>query len=392
MPVARSPLSARKSFWLRGAAASLAVVSTLLTLVAVDLLLRAIEYSPPISQPWHLELPRARVPHEALILVNPSLLKEDHYATSPGMETIVTLGDSFTEGYPVRSSNAYPAVMERLLEARKCRTRVINAGIGATGPDQHLRLLSEVVLPRVKPDVVVWQLYENDILDNVRQAVYGIERGALEPWTARGHWMYQRRVFYDALPLPASIKVGSPLLRLWFRALEALGDPRVPKDPRTQREWSARKIRLEIAELERLAAERGFETYYVLLSSQGRYLAALDRTGDESVWREENRASHRELEAILGGRPDVISAWFVDEATWPREVAETLVRTPAGIGIDLFADVDVDPAPVGSRHFNESGYALLAHAVAERLLEDGSSSLRCPVPSGLGKREDSGAS
>jgi hypothetical protein len=314
-----------------------------------------------------------------LILVNPTLLKEDYYATTPGLATIVTLGDSFTEGYPVLSSSAYPAVMQRVLDEQDCHTRVINAGVGATGPDQHLRLFLEVVLPKVTPDVVVWQLYENDTLDNVRQAVYGIEHDTLKAWSAYGHWMFQRRVLYDSLPLPAWIKASSPLLRLSFRALEAVGDPRVPKDPTTQRAWSGRKIRLEIDALERLAVARGFETYYVLVSSQGRYLAAADATGEASAWPEENRASHRELEAILERRSDVINGWFVDEGRWPREIADGLVRTPAGVGIDLFSDASVDSAPIGSRHLNESGYALLGHAVAERLLEDRRTALSCPA-------------
>jgi len=360
--------------------ASLAVFSTLLSLVAVELLLRAIGYWPPISQPWHLERPRARVPHEALILVNPSLLKDGYYTTTPGAATIVALGDSFTEGYPVPGANSYPAVMQRLLDAQGCNVRVINAGVGATGPDQHLRLFSEVVLPRVNPDVVVWQFYENDVADNVRQAVYGIEDGALKPWRAYAHWMYQRRVLHDALPLPASIKDKSPLLRSFFRALEAVGDPRVPKKLATQREWSAHKIRLEIDALEQLAASHGFETYYVLVSSQGRYLAAADPMGDASVWPEENRAGYRTLETILDGRPDVVSAWFADESRWPREVASTLVRTPSGVGTDLFSDAGRDSAPIGSRHLNEAGYALLGHAVTERLLQDGDRTRLCPAP------------
>lgn len=354
----------------RAGTATLVIASTLATLVAVDVTLRSVGYWPPISQPWHLERPNARVPHPSLILVSPSLLNDDAYAVTPGATTIVALGDSYTEGFPVGRANSYPAVMQRLLDESGWRTRVINVGVGATGPDQHLRLFNELVLPRVTPDVVVWQLYENDLADNVRQAVYGIDGDILTPWSAYGHWMFQRRVLYDALPLPASIKIGSPVLRITMRALEALGDRRVPSDPSAQADWSARKIRLEIDEMERLAASRGFATYYVIVSSQGRYLAASGPAGSVPAWSDDTQASHQQLEAILAGRPDVIDGWFVDETQWPREIAETLGSTRSGPGIDLFADASVDQAPLGHRHLNEAGYALLAHAVAGRLLRD----------------------
>jgi lysophospholipase L1-like esterase len=326
------------------AAFALIAVSSCAALAIVDLVLRALGYWPPISQPWHIDTPTARIPSDTLIMARADLLRDDFYSVNPARNTIITLGDSFTEGFGVGREKGYPAILQRLLEEKGWDVNVLNLGVGNTGTDQQLRVLKELVLPRVRPDIVVWQLYQNDIGDNVHQSVYGVERDKLVPWSARLHWMYLRRKIYDALPLPASIKQRSPLLRLSFRALEAIGDWRVPKGEDAQHAWSDLKVRLAIEELERLAAAGGFKTYYVLVAPQGKYLVD---------WSEPSKRAHERLEAILAGRSDFVDGWFGD----------------TGLEIDLFVDERVDPSHLGHRHLNETGYSLLAHAVSARLLE-----------------------
>jgi lysophospholipase L1-like esterase len=340
------------------------------SLVIVDLALRAIGYWPPISQPWHLDKPSARIPSDTLIMARADLLRDDFYSVNPALSTIVTLGDSFTEGFGVGRSRGYPAKLRDLLARQGWHVNVLNVGVGNTGTDQQLRILKELVLPRVRPAIVVWQLYQNDIADNVQQAVYGIERGTLIPWSAHLHWMYLRRKLYDAVPLPASIKERSPLLRLSYRALEAIGDRRVPRGDEARREWSGVKVRLAIEELERLAETGGFKTYYVLVAPQGRYLEDSETIGIAMAWSEASKRAHELLETLLAGRADFVDGWFGDTATWPGDISAKRVRTSAGLGVELFVDESVDPGPLGHRHFNETGYSLLAHAISARLLDD----------------------
>jgi lysophospholipase L1-like esterase len=58
------------------------------------------------------------------------------YAVDPARKTVVTLGDSFTEGFPVDDSNNYPSVLGRLLDERGMPVNIINMGMGDSGPDQ----------------------------------------------------------------------------------------------------------------------------------------------------------------------------------------------------------------------------------------------------------------
>lgn len=324
--------------------------------------MRALGVDPPISQPWHLESrATVRVANKDLIMIAPRFQRDSFYAVDPSRRTIVTLGDSFTEGYPVTRDYAYPTAMQRLLFKQGCDVNLINMGLGNSGPDQHLRLMRKFLLPRLKPDAVVWQFYENDIGDNIRQALYDIQREALVPLDGN-HWMYWRQKLYDFIPLPASVKESSPIVRLLLMGLEVVGDRRLPEGSNSDRSaWSLNKIRLAIKEMDHLAKLHGFAVYYVLVASQTSYLAGTDHpdvAGDYDLLRE-----------LLRERSEFVSAWFGDVHAQPRDLAFEIPPSTVAKP-NIFADDRRDSSRFGNRHFNEIGYQLLAEVVADRLAED----------------------
>ncbi len=80
---------------------------------------------------------------------------------------ILVLGDSITFADQVNSPQIYTSILEEYLN-KKMRGKniskniqVINAGIGGTGSQTQLTLLTEL-FPIVKPDMVIFQLYLND--------------------------------------------------------------------------------------------------------------------------------------------------------------------------------------------------------------------------------------
>ena len=73
----------------------------------------------------------------------------------PGTVRIVAIGDSFTQGYGVDESDAYPRQVEALLGAwdRSRRYEVINLGVPGTCPPDYLyNLRSHVDLVRARLD------------------------------------------------------------------------------------------------------------------------------------------------------------------------------------------------------------------------------------------------
>ena len=96
------------------ARAFLIVSSVLITVVGFDVAMRVIGYTPRISNPWYLET-RDRVPNADLIMIRRDFVNDEFYKVDPERETIVTIGDSFTEGYPVSVQDSYPVKLDRLL-------------------------------------------------------------------------------------------------------------------------------------------------------------------------------------------------------------------------------------------------------------------------------------
>ncbi|MFQ5701000.1 MAG: SGNH/GDSL hydrolase family protein, partial [Acidobacteriota bacterium] len=85
----------------------------------------------------------------------------------PGSVRIICLGDSYTFGHYVDDDEAFPAVLERLLRARRRATEVINAGVNGFSIVDELALFREKVLA-LDPDIVVLVFSQNDILDLAR--------------------------------------------------------------------------------------------------------------------------------------------------------------------------------------------------------------------------------
>jgi len=85
--------------------------------------------------------------------------------------TVLFLGDSFTQAQAVSTGEAYYDVFEALNPERYA---VYAAGVKSYGSLQEYLLLREVS-DEVQPDIVLWQMCQNDVADNV----YELERARI---------------------------------------------------------------------------------------------------------------------------------------------------------------------------------------------------------------------
>ena len=334
----------------------LMATSVVLALGALEIGLRAIGWNRELTSNWMLGSP-AVTPDPEVIMIRRRLLDPGFYAP-PSAPLVLSICDSFTEGFPVDlSTRAYPAVLERLLARRGSTVTVRNAGMGDTGPDQQLRLLETYLLPRFRPVVVVWQLYANDVWDNIDKSLYRLVDDQLVPLSGAHHWLARRQRLYDWTPLPAAVKQNSRLFRLLLRVVERSAQPRPPED---SIDWSVAKIAHELDAFDRLARDRGFVPYVALVHPQSTYLVNVEGPW-QRMW---NIQTDQRLLALLRGRAD-----FID----------------GGLGANAadgdFADDGRDHNLRGDRHLNERGYARLAAIVAHRLVRDGTLAGRAaPAP------------
>jgi lysophospholipase L1-like esterase len=344
--------------------AGLAILASVIcTLFASDLILRSVGYLPQVDHEWLLGPKEdSRTPDDKLILVRPQFLTEQFYTVDPTRKIVVTLGDSYVEGYPVDENDNYPSVLGRLLGERDQPVNILNMGTGDSGPGQQLRLMKEYLLPRLTPDIVVWSFYANDVMDNVQQPVYNIENGSLVQLDASKHWLHIRQKLYGNIPLPSTIKESSPVLRLFFRALEICGKRGLHTEEPSGQVRSVEKIRLQIEEMERLARLHGFKVLYVLIAPQAVYLREQDPMFfDQKLLITE----YMQLRPIIAGQARHVDVWFGGAES---RFCGSPFSAPASR--DLFSDDGRDHNPLGDRHFNETGYYLLADIVATCLLND----------------------
>jgi hypothetical protein len=100
------------------------------------------------------------------------------YAKVPGRLRVLALGDSQTEGFEVRQNFTYSAVIESWLNSRGIAAEVINAGVSGYGTAETLAFLENEGI-NYHPDVVVYGLYANDFIDNVRSGLFTVQDGSL---------------------------------------------------------------------------------------------------------------------------------------------------------------------------------------------------------------------
>ncbi len=334
--------------------------AVLVSSIMLEAGLRVFHYKPALQRAFYLT-EAWRVPDKETIMINPVFLRDDFFSSHNFDKTVVTLGDSFTEGYPVYNGKTYPDVLSELLSNAECRIKVINAGQGDTGTDQQLKLFTKYILPRLKPDVVIWSIYTNDIMDNIEKAVFTVsDSNKLVPLDGPMSWLSIRQLIYDNFPLPAPIKKESYLFNLLMKSTERLQRWQVPQQFKKNDEaWGLQKIKLAVEEMNRLAKINGFDIYYVLIVNQSVYLEEADPLN----WKDDARAvRYRKIEAMLHDHVDVINARFSNP--YMRSGMED--ENPAGAP-DIFADEKRDGNVFGDRHFNETGYRLLAVKVAQRL-------------------------
>ncbi len=89
----------------------------------------------------------------------------DHERTvekPPGVRRVICLGDSTTLGWGIRPQEAYPQVLEDLLESMGERVEVFNVALGGWSTRQE-RIAYERIARRYHPDVVLLGICLNDI-------------------------------------------------------------------------------------------------------------------------------------------------------------------------------------------------------------------------------------
>jgi hypothetical protein len=269
--------------------------------------------------PYRYDLVAKRTPFAVESRYNAARFRgEVHGAKRPGVRRVVVFGDSFTEGLGVKEGDAYPRVLETLLNAREPgRFEVLNCGRRHTDFPELYDLFEETLA--YDPDVVVYGMTLND----------PVESPALQ---ARLHsvddWMMDRRRaadeprlgFFDSRLLEfvqdriALFHIGRDTSS-WYRDLYR--EPNREGWQRTQEYWRRMNAR---------AGGRGSRfllvSWPLLVDLEGSYPF---QDAMETIRRAclVNGIAHHDLLPALIGRPSV-SLWVHPVDMHPNEIAHRL--------------------------------------------------------------------
>lgn len=100
-------------------------------------------------------------------------------APAPGCK-VLALGDSFTEGLYVSAEEAWPAVLETMLQKRGYRVQVLNGGMRGQSILQE-RIAALGRWQALRPEVVVVEHTSNDIMDLSSAEASGCRAGSAIP-------------------------------------------------------------------------------------------------------------------------------------------------------------------------------------------------------------------
>lgn len=103
-----------------------------------------------------------------LSLVGCSQEQEKNHETKESetmMKTIVAVGDSLTAGYGVDEGDAYPALLEKKLQADGYNYKVVNAGVSGETSSGTLSRMEWILT--LEPDIVILETGANDGLRGI---------------------------------------------------------------------------------------------------------------------------------------------------------------------------------------------------------------------------------
>lgn len=81
---------------------------------------------------------------------------------APGLRRVITLGDSFTDGFFVDNQDTYPEQLQVLLRKRRHNVEVVNVAKGGASIDTELQRYRHLAKP-LKADLVILGIYINDL-------------------------------------------------------------------------------------------------------------------------------------------------------------------------------------------------------------------------------------
>jgi len=263
-----------------------------------------------------------------------STFDEHGFRIGSGMpfdQSVLFLGDSFTEGRGVGDDETFARVAERALRREGLHVRSLNAGQRGFGAAQELKVLRRM-LARFPVDAIVLQVFPmNDLSDNLADGTFGVVDG---------------RLVEHAVPrLPLRARLSDLIAQSWLQRLyivRAVVNRLQSADPAAPYE-SPTSLALEQALLKEIIATartRGLAVVVLVVPTTH----VQEKDTDHPFARLWIERFERVLEIVKG-----LDVAWIDAGS-------------------VIPDLAADAATSDGGHFGKEGNRLIGEAIAEKLL------------------------
>lgn len=361
----------------------LGFLSIVATFVVVELYLMISNYEYTYSsRRWLTDYDEARDNREVRFQLDPLLIftnkkifeketdeygfryNSDHSNEADYANTIIVIGDSFTYGGgPTPPEESYPFFLERLLHQEGYDSIVHNAAISGTGMDVQLLNFEWNILPLgLRPSIVIWNLYINDLDDGYMHPVYFLYKNKLVYLPGWFNGTYLAGKFVRMIPPWFRTLRVVNLIAFSLQQFSVLNLPII--GVQDKRGWVVEKMKKEIQYMYQLAEKHDFHLLIVLGPNQG-YLA---QQADKIQMVELMRHVIQEASETLDMHAYLQDNRFALSITPPGPDSILGIQT---LPVDeYFYDEGQEPwPPYGWKHLNEQGNQLTAQAIYQQLKE-----------------------
>lgn len=229
---------------------------------------------------------------EDSLLPYPALLIHGaHNKSCTSMQRIMFLGDSFTGAPWVDETSSYAAVFaSQYANVHDTCVWMYRLSSNGVGNDQEVARFTDTV-EQLRPDIVIWQFYYNDMYENIKYSRFDIHNGVLQ----------RKFSWYNAVLLTGWINQHVP-----FVAQSAIGKHVLYQANVVDvlREWPAdiyggdasvqylkKKVPLLLGEMDALANTYHFELYTTLAPLECQIIESIPCTTASSIPQDAIRAT-----------------------------------------------------------------------------------------------------
>lgn len=292
-------------------------------------------------------------------------------------KNIVFLGDSFTWGHGVEKEETYPSHFQKIVNEKGSDVKAINAGLPGYGTDQQLIYFEEIILSKIKPHIVVWNINENDWINNNQTCLFSVKNNKLIKQSARKNTLYLLIWIYQHTP---SSILDSKLYWFLFNKIPNRYTFGCTKNFQDTDETPIhlntelikhinKKLTLQLIRMKNLENKYGFKLLLTFVEGQSAY-----EIPEDTKYKFINKLK---LIPLIQSRIDMIIISDaikanIHTALNQKEEAHNqhlvLGVTTQNLDSKLFLE-DTD-FPYGSKHMNALGNQLFAESVFEKIKEN----------------------